>query len=177
MGDATEKLVKLGTKNQTERDVAFVLLANKLANIERKYRLATQFTIWDKLKQIAELKKFQQSNLAKFTAFLIIDKTQSLGVLKVIEFAEMNKHSVRFLREVLLSILLPTKEDEVKDTFKAVSESPNLALFRESLRLFLHHFLLKQSNKLPPETDLTLLMERVKVAETALMFGSSKLQF
>merc|ERR1712037_269548 len=161
-----ERLVKLGTKNHVEREVLFVVvdccvqektynpyyghLAAKLASIDRRYRIAGQFTIWDKLKQAGELNKTQLSNLAKITAFLVQEKAQSLGILKVIEFAEMNKHNVRFLKEVLTT--------------------------RESLRLFFHHFLLRPGAKLAKQVDRDVLSERVALAETALMSASSKLK-
>jgi len=190
--EATERLVKLGTKNHVEREVLFVVvdccvqektynpyyghLAAKLASIDRRYRIAGQFTIWDKLKLAGELNKSQLSNLAKITAFLVQEKAQSLGILKVIEFAEMNKHNVRFLKEVLTTILMEGKKEEVAATFKAISSSNNLNLFRESLRLFFHHFLLRLGAKLGPQVDRDILSERVAVAETALMSASSKLK-
>ena len=190
--EATEKLVKLGTKNHVEREVLFVAvdccvqekiynpyyghLVAKLASIDRRYRIAGQFTIWDKLKLAGELNKCQLSNLAKITAFLVQEKAQSLGILKVIEFAEMNKHNVRFLKEVLTIVLMEGKKEEVAATFKAISSSSNLSFFRESLRLFFHHFLLRQGVKLAPKVDKEVLSERVALAETALMSGSSKLK-
>ena len=190
--EATEKLVKLGTKNHVEREVLFVAvdccvqeksynpyyghLVAKLASIDRRYRIAGQFTIWDKLKLAGELNKCQLSNLAKITAFLVQEKAQSLGILKVIEFAEMNKHNVRFLKEVLTIVLMEGKKEEVAATFKAISSSSNLSFFRESLRLFFHHFLLRPGVKLAPKVDREVLSERVVLAETALMSGSSKLK-
>ena len=190
--EATEKLVKLGTKNHVEREVLFVAvdccvqeksynpyyghLVAKLASIDRRYRIAGQFTIWDKLKLAGELNKCQLSNLAKITAFLVQEKAQSLGILKVIEFAEMNKHNVRFLKEVLTIVLMEGKKQEVAATFKAISSSSNLSFFRESLRLFFHHFLLRPGVKLAPKVDREVLSERVVLAETALMSGSSKLK-
>jgi len=190
--EATERLVKLGTKNHVEREVLFVVvdccvqektynpyyghLAAKLASIDRRYRIAGQFTIWDKLKLAGELNKTQLSNLAKITAFLVQEKAQSLGILKVIEFAEMNKHNVRFLKEVLTTILMEGKKEDVATTFKAISSSNNLSLFRESLRLFFHHFLLRPGAKLAKQVDRDVLSERVAVAETALMSASSKLK-
>ena len=190
--EATEKLVKLGTKNHVEREVLFVAvdccvqeksynpyyghLVAKLASIDRRYRIAGQFTIWDKLKLAGELNKCQLSNLAKITAFLVQEKAQSLGILKVIEFAEMNKHNVRFLKEVLTIVLMEGKKEEVAATFKAISSSSNLSFFRESLRLFFHHFLLRPGVKLAPKVDKEVLSERVALAETALMSGSSKLK-
>jgi len=186
--DGAEKLVKLGTKNQMEREVVFVLtdccmqemeynpyyahLANRLASMDRKYRLATQFHIWDRLKQVQDLKKFQLINLARFTMFLIKEKAQSLGVLKVIEFAEMNKPNVKFLRTVLTGVLMEQEEEVAVASFKAISEQANLNFFRESLRLFMHHFLLKQSK----DVDLAIMKARITMAEKALMSSSSKLR-
>ena len=70
--DCTDKLVKLGTRNQTDREVVFVLtdcamqerkynpyyghVAVRLAGVDRKYRLAMQFNIWDRIKQVVSIK-------------------------------------------------------------------------------------------------------------------------
>ena len=73
--DCSEKLVKLGTKNQMEREVVFVItdcciqeakfnpyyghVASKLASLDRKYRLAMTFCIWDRIKQVTHGYMFQ----------------------------------------------------------------------------------------------------------------------
>ena len=62
-------------------------VAAKLASLDRKYRVAMQFNLWDRVRQLGEMKKFQLNNLALLAKFLIIEKAQSLGLLKVIEFA------------------------------------------------------------------------------------------
>ena len=67
--DCVEKLVKLGTRNQMEREVLFVVadcciqetsfnpyyghIASKLGSLDRKYRLAMTFCIWDRIKQVS----------------------------------------------------------------------------------------------------------------------------
>ena len=69
--DCVEKLVKLGTRNQMEREVVFVVtdcciqetsfnpyyghVASKLGSLDRKYRLAMTFCIWDRIKQVSML--------------------------------------------------------------------------------------------------------------------------
>lgn len=190
--DAFEKLVKLGTKNQNEREVIFVLvdccvqeknfnpyypkLISKLATFDRKYRLAAQFTIWDKLKQIDDLKTVQVKNLGQLTCFLIKEKSQPLSVLKVIQFSEMNKRNVAYLREVLLGILMQKNVDQLVEAFRAVSESPKLNLFREGLRLFMQHFLIKQSSKLSESVDKELMKKRIRLSESALLTASSSLK-
>ena len=71
--DCVEKLVKLGTRNQMEREVVFVVadcciqetsfnpyyghIASKLGSLDRKYRLAMTFCIWDRIKQVSELER------------------------------------------------------------------------------------------------------------------------
>jgi len=190
--DAFEKLAKLGTKNQNEREVIFVLvdccvqeknfnpyypkLISKLATFDRKYRLAAQFTIWDKLKQIDDLKTVQVKNLGQLTCFLIKEKSQPLSVLKVIQFSEMNKRNVAYLREVLLGILLQKNVEQLVEAFQAVSESPKLNLFREGLRLFMQHFLIKQSSKLSESVDKELMKKRIRLSETALLTAGSNLK-
>ena len=123
--DCSEKLVKLGTKNQTEREVVFVVtdcclqetefnpyyghVASKLASLDRKYRLAMTFCIWDRIKQVnlstfipscisnffqlKTMKNFQRANLASLSQFLILERAQSISLLKVIEFAGIELYS------------------------------------------------------------------------------------
>ena len=122
------------------------------------------------------MRPVQVTNLAKMTSHLIIDKSQSLAVLKVIQFSDMNKRNVAFLRQVLLGVLLDKNTDEVMAIFEAIAEPPKLNLFRESLRLFMHHFLIKQSSKLSQDVDHDLMKERIKRAENVIMSGSSKLK-
>ena len=62
-------------------------VAAKLASLDRKYRVAMQFHIWDRVHQIQTLNKHQLNNLAELSKLLIVEKAQSLGLLKVIEFA------------------------------------------------------------------------------------------
>ena len=50
-----------------------------------------------------------------------------------------------------------------------MSEDSKLKMFRESLRLFLNHFLLKQTDNV----DLESLKSKIKIAEKALMSGKA----
>jgi len=190
--DATMRLTKLGTKNQTEREVMFVLLecslkeanfnpfysqvAIKLSSLDRRYKIANQFSLWDKLKQSAGLKEVQLNHLAKFISHLVREKSQSISVLRIIEFAEMTKPNVKLLRTVLCDVLLLEKEEDVRTIFQGVAGVENLKLFREGLRLFLRHFLLKQKNKLDPSINFQALENRVKSAELYLTSPGSSLK-
>eukprot|EP00088_Acartia_fossae_P050313 TRINITY_DN5628_c0_g1_i2.p1 TRINITY_DN5628_c0_g1~~TRINITY_DN5628_c0_g1_i2.p1 ORF type:complete len:821 (+),score=294.37 TRINITY_DN5628_c0_g1_i2:36-2465(+) len=189
--DATEKLLKLGTKNQTERDVMFVLLdssvqektynpfyahlAVKLSGIERKYRLANQFCIWDKIKLTADMKDSQLENLGKYISHMVREKSQSIAVLRTVHFAEMNKPNVKLLRQVIFDVLLNEKEEDIRLIFEVVSKNPKLNMFREGFKLFLRHFILKKKKHLDKSLDFNKVEERVKLAEFYLTTASLKL--
>jgi len=188
--DAYEKILKLGTKNQMERDVMFVLLdcslqektfnpyyahlGIKLSEVERKYRLANQFCIWDKLKLTAEMKDFQLINLGKYISLIIRYKSQSIGVLRTIQFAEMNKTNVKLLRLILCDVLMQEKEDELKLICQVVEKNQNWKMFSDGLKLFMQHFIIKKQKHLDPNIDFNKLQKRVALAETYL--GGSKLK-
>ena len=181
--DAFEKLTKLPVRTQKEREVAFVLLdcclqertfnpyysqlVTRLASFDRKYRIAAQFALWDKVKEAASLKKAQRNNLASFTCFLIREGTLSITCLKVIEFADLDEVYVAFLRRVLTELLTVTDVDNFKRIFSAAAAAAGrdkLRTLREGLRLFMRHFILKGS-KSPPD-ELAALEKRVELAES-----------
>ncbi len=180
--DAFEKVVKFPLKTHKEREVAFVLLdcclqerrfnpyyaqlALKLALFERKYKLAMQFAIWDRIKELTSLQSFQLGHLASYTAFLVKEEALSLTCLKVVEFAELDKVRVTFLKKVLAELLDASEESKAK-IFGVVAAATKLRTFRESLRLFMHHFMLK--DKKLDNVGKRNLKKKVEAAEAALM--------
>ena len=177
--DAFEKLVKLVVRTQKEREVAFVLidccmhekrfnpyyaqLMVKLAAFDRKYRMAAQFALWDKIKAAHEVKKFQRENLAKFLCYLIKEEALSVACLKVIEFADLDKVYVAFLRSVLESLLLVEDSASCKKVFSALAGHSNLRTLREGLRLFMRHFMLKGKDA---GAEREALEKRIELAES-----------
>lgn len=55
----------------------------------------------------------------------------------------MDKVTLRLIRQILLGILMHEDLEEVQAVFSKVALSDKLKMFRESLRLFIHHFLLR----------------------------------
>ena len=55
----------------------------------------------------------------------------------------MDKMNLRFLRQTLLGLLMYANEEECMAVFKRVGHSEKLKGFRERLRLFIHHLLLR----------------------------------
>ena len=193
--DAAERLIKLTVNTQQkEREVIFVILtcclkeksqfnpyyaqlAIKLSNIDRKYRMASQFAIWDRIKEAQSLEKHELRNLSLFTSRLILEKVLSLACLKVIEFSEINKVLVKFLKTCLLQII-ESKEEVRKEVFLAVAGYPKLSQLREGLRLFMRHFILKENAKKSDE-EANSSMESLKIkvlqAEQSLLAGDKKM--
>jgi nucleolar MIF4G domain-containing protein 1 len=162
------------TKEKSKFNPYYAQLAAKLSNIDRKYRMAAQFAIWDRIKQADSLENPELKNVALFTSKLIVEKVLSLACLKVIEFSEMNKTLVRFLKICLLEII-NLKDDRVrKDVFLVVAGYPKLRQLREGLRLFMRHFILKENSKKDKEADTGItdeLNKKVIEAEQYLMTG------
>lgn len=88
----------------------------------------------------------------------------------------MDKACVKLMRQLLLSTLLHNCEETMVAVFSRVAKPPKLRMFRESLRLFLHHFVLR--NVKDESEEAVKLRERVKLAEAALTsVDTSKLIF
>ncbi|CAM9149843.1 unnamed protein product, partial [Bubo scandiacus] len=190
--DAFEKLLKLGLKDQQEREIVHVILycslqektynpfyaflANKFCEYERRFQVTFQFSIWDKIRDLENLSATAISNLVSLLAHLLRTKSLPLSVLKVIEFSELDKPKVRFLRQVLSMLLIKTDAEELSDIFVRMSDNPKLGMLREGLKLFLTHFLLKNVEAQRSAEEASLLKERVELATKALQAKEPKLK-
>ncbi|KAM6089010.1 nucleolar MIF4G domain-containing protein 1 [Chlamydotis macqueenii] len=190
--DAFEKLLGLGLKDQQEREIVHIIvycclqektynpfyafLANKFCECERRFQVTFQFSIWDKIKDLENLSAAAISNLVSLLAHLLKTKSLPLSVLKVIEFSELDKPKVRFLRQVLSMLLIKADAEELNDIFVRVSDNPKLGMLREGLKLFLNHFLLKNVEAQKSAEEASLLKERVELATKALQAKETKLK-
>ncbi|RVE48005.1 hypothetical protein evm_007317 [Chilo suppressalis] len=192
--DAFEKLQHLGLRGQQEKEVVHVLLACclqekvynpyyavlalKLCNTDRKYQLSIQFSTWDKIKELKTLAKHSVTNLAQLLVHLILAKGLPLSVLKVIQFSDLNKHTVKFMRQILLAIILNADLQASLEVFHRISKPPKLHMFRESVKLFIQHFLLKNASKsnVLSDQEMALLKERSVEVEKILTMHESKLR-
>ncbi|XP_054373211.1 nucleolar MIF4G domain-containing protein 1 isoform X2 [Molothrus ater] len=190
--DAFEKLLRLGLKDQQEREIVHVILycclqektfnpfyaflANKFCGHERRFQVTFQFSIWDKIRDLENLSAAAISNLVSLLAHLIRTKSLPLSVLKVIEFSELDKPKVRFLRQVLSTLLTKADEEEITDIFMRISDNPKLQMLREGLKLFLTHFLLKHAQAQKSAEEASLLKKRVELATKALEAKEPKLK-
>ncbi|XP_042639328.1 nucleolar MIF4G domain-containing protein 1 [Orycteropus afer afer] len=187
--DAFEKLLKLGLKDQQEREIVHVLmdcclqektynpfyafLASKFCEYERKFQMTFQFGIWDKFRDLENLPATNFSNLFHLVAHLLKTKSLPLSILKVIEFSELDKPRVHFLRKVLYMLLMETEVEDLVLIFGRVSDNPKLGMLREGLKLFISHFLLKNAQAHKSAEEANLLKERADLATKSLQGKSS----
>lgn len=131
--------------------------------------MTIKYSIWDKLKALTDCSGGQLSNLAKLLIHLFLEKGLPITTLKVVQFSDLDKVTLRFVRQILLGILLCENVEQLQEVFGNVALSGKLKMFKESLRLFVHHFLLRnlKSDAIPPERK-SLLEERAKIVDKLL---------
>ncbi|KAK4873571.1 hypothetical protein RN001_012931 [Aquatica leii] len=192
--DAFEQILHLGLKNQQEREIIHVilhcclqekvfnpyyaLLSQKFCEHDRKFQMTIKFSIWDKLKALQECSLNQLSNLAKLLTHLFLERGLPISTLKIVQFSELDKLSLRFIRQILIGILLCKDEDVCKGVFTNVARSDKLKLFKESLKLFISHFLVSNLRSgAIPDDQKSLLDERAKLVNNILSASDKKIIF
>ncbi|XP_020865261.1 nucleolar MIF4G domain-containing protein 1 [Phascolarctos cinereus] len=187
--DAFEKLLKLGLRDQQEREIVHVLidcclqekiynpfyayLASKFCEYERRFQMTFQFSIWDKFRDLENLSATAFSNFVQLVAHLLKKKSLPLSIFKVVEFSELNKPRVHFLRKILHKLLMETEVEELATIFGRVSDNPKLGMLREGLKLFISHFLLRNAQALQSAEEANTLKERADLATKSLQGKSS----
>ncbi|XP_011313367.1 nucleolar MIF4G domain-containing protein 1 isoform X2 [Fopius arisanus] len=183
--DAFEKIQHLGLKDQQAREIIYILvdcclqekmfnpyyavLAQKFCDFDRRNQMTLQYLIWDKLKALEGYSNIQLRNFAKFLSHLFLEKGLPLSVLKVVEFGQLDKPTMRLLRQIMLNLLMSDNTEKCLEAFQRISASSQLQIFREGLGLFISHFLLKNADvKALSEKQLQMLRERVGLVDRIL---------
>ena len=78
---------------------------------------------------------------------------------------------MKLLKIILAGILQELDSDKIFELFRAVSEDSKLKMFRESLRIFMNHFLLQQLK----DEELNMIKSRIKIAEKGLKSSGTPL--
>ncbi|XP_053714338.1 nucleolar MIF4G domain-containing protein 1 [Synchiropus splendidus] len=190
--DAFEKLLRMGLKDKQEREIVHVLmhcclqektfnafyavLGEKFCSHDRRFQMTFQFCLWDKFREIANLSSSTFNNLIQLVTLLLQKKCLSLSILKVIEFGELDKPKVRFLRQVLTKLLKETQPADLVTIFGRISGIPKLGMLREGLKLFISHFLLKNAQSQDSPEQAAMLLERAQLATRAMDAKEAKLK-
>ncbi|XP_069770849.1 nucleolar MIF4G domain-containing protein 1 [Narcine bancroftii] len=191
--DAFEKLLRLGLKDRQEREIIHVLihcclqektfnpfyafLVEKFCEYERRFRMTLQFSMWDRFRELDSMSNVATTNLVHLLVHLLGTKWLSLAIFKVVEFSELDKNKVKFLRQVLHKLFMDTEPEELVIMFQRISGIPSLAMLREGLKLFISHFLLKKVFTLGTPEQASLLKARIDIAENALQVKETKVKF
>nr|XP_046226579.1 nucleolar MIF4G domain-containing protein 1 isoform X2 [Scatophagus argus] len=190
--DAFEKLLRMGLKDKQEREIVHVLmdcclqektfnayyavLGEKFCTQDRRFQMTFQFSLWDKFRELSNLPSSGFNNLVQLVTRFLQRKCLSLSILKVIEFGELDKATVRFLRQVLTKLLKEADPEDLASIFGRISGIPKLGMLREGLKLFISHFLLKNAQSQGPAEQAALLSERAQVATKAMEAKEAKLK-
>uniref|UniRef100_A0A671VVM2 Nucleolar MIF4G domain-containing protein 1 n=1 Tax=Sparus aurata TaxID=8175 RepID=A0A671VVM2_SPAAU len=190
--DAFEKLLRMGLKDKQEREIVHVLmdcclqektfnayyavLGEKFCSQDRRFQMTFQFNLWDKFRELSNLSSSTFNNLVQLVTRFLQRKCLSLSILKAIEFGELDKPTVRFLRQVLTKLLKETDPEDLASIFGRISGIPKLGMLREGLKLFISHFLLKNAQSQGPAEQAALLSERARVATKAMEAKEAKLK-
>uniref|UniRef100_A0A3Q4MWY1 Nucleolar MIF4G domain-containing protein 1 n=1 Tax=Neolamprologus brichardi TaxID=32507 RepID=A0A3Q4MWY1_NEOBR len=190
--DAFEKLLRMGLKDKQEREIVhvlmdcclqeknfnafYVILGEKFCSHDRRFQMTFQFSLWDKFRELPNLSSSTFNNLVQLVTCFLQRKCLSLSILKVIEFGELDKPTVRFLRQVLTKLLKETEPEELASIFGRISGIPKLGMLREGLKLFIDHFLLKSVLSQGAPEQAALLSERAQLATKAMEAKETKLK-
>lgn len=154
--DAFEKLMRLNLKDVQTREVIHVLidcclqektynpyyayLGQKFCEYSRSYQVTFQYSFWDKFKVVSDLSSHSVSNLSHLLAHLITSRALSLAILKVVNFVELEKPSIKLFTDLFHHVLLNYSADIIRSVFERISALPDLASLRQNLRIFIKHF-------------------------------------
>ncbi|KAI7814901.1 nucleolar MIF4G domain-containing protein 1 [Triplophysa rosa] len=190
--DAFEKLLRLGLKDQQEREIVHVLmdcclqeksfnrfyavLGEKFCSHDRRFQMTFQFSLWDKFRDLANLSSSSFSNLVQLVTHFVQRKCLSLSILKAIEFGALDKPKVKFLKQILLKLLKETEPEDLVNIFGRISGIPKLGMLREGLKLFISHFLLRNTQTQEPAEQAKVLLDRAEVATKAMEALEAKLK-
>lgn len=181
--DAYERLLQLHLKEKQEREIVRVLLhccgqenkfnkfylvlANKLCEMDPRYKFTFQLAYWDIFKQIETLKPRRLYNQAQMLAGLVISASLSLSCLKVLDFTQLEDKAVFFLRAVLERILKLETEMEMAQVFHRLVQTKKAQLTIDGLAVFMHQHMTSFRGEDDPKAR-ALLKKRAKSARSLL---------
>ena len=160
--EAFNSVMNLGLKGKQLREVSYVLtkccqeektfnpfyfhLLNKFCHHDRQFVMSLQCAFWDRFKSLPSLSDRNLINISKLLSSLFISEALPLSCLKTFDYAEIDKCGVLFLRKVFSNIATDVKSIVEIDHIFAKLDPTKHSLVRNGLRLFIQHFMLKDSS-------------------------------
>ncbi|KAG2522350.1 hypothetical protein JM18_003893 [Phytophthora kernoviae] len=181
--DAYERLMQLHLKEKQEREIVRVLLhccgqenkfnkyylvlAEKLCEMDQRYKFTFQLAFWDIFKQMESLKPRRLYNQAQMLGGLIISNNLSLSCLKVLDFTQLEEKSILFLRVLIEQILKLESELEMAQIFQRLLQTKKAQLTIDGLAVFFHQHLTSFRGEPDAKTRM-LLKKRAKSVKSLL---------
>lgn len=155
--DAYERLLHLHLKEKQEREIVRVLLhccgheqkfnkyylvlAEKLCEMDPRYKFTFQLAFWDLFKQLESFKPRKLFNLANMLSGLVMSASLSLSCLKVLDFTSLDQKSVLFLRVFFEQLFRMESELEMAQVFQRLLQTKKAQLTLDGIAVFLHQHL------------------------------------
>uniref|UniRef100_A0AAF5Q4Z4 MI domain-containing protein n=2 Tax=Wuchereria bancrofti TaxID=6293 RepID=A0AAF5Q4Z4_WUCBA len=175
--DAFEKLLRLSFKGQQEREIVhicvhcalrevtynafYAAIIDRLCCYHKRFKLTTQYALWDRIKVLSQISELQRENLALLIIDLMIKRSIGITLLKVIEFGMIDKITTQFVRSILSAVLVRSTHQTLLEMFQHVVSSPQHKFFADGLQVFIHMALKKPQQNI----DNKLLLSKIEFIE------------
>nr|CAB3264400.1 nucleolar MIF4G domain-containing protein 1 [Phallusia mammillata] len=156
--DAFGNILKLNLKGKQYREISHVLveccqqqksynpfyyhLLRKFCRHDRQFLMSLQCTFWDKFKLLHSMSSRHIKNITALLADLLVSEDLPLACLKAIEFSQIDKMMVEFLRNLFLKILETSGNKDFSAPFVKLAGTKQ-TVAKQGIQLFLQHFMLK----------------------------------
>uniref|UniRef100_A0A0K0F682 MI domain-containing protein n=1 Tax=Strongyloides venezuelensis TaxID=75913 RepID=A0A0K0F682_STRVS len=150
--DVFQRIMSLKLKETQERDIIHVLIIcctlesnynpfygsiiEQFCSYNNRFKLTTQFALWDRIKNLNELKKRQRNNLAFIIGDLIKNGSASLGTLRIVDFIDINGVTGIVLKKIFTRLFKTTSLSKISEMFEKMLSNPKFDLLAQGLQIF-----------------------------------------
>ncbi|KJH51142.1 MA3 domain protein [Dictyocaulus viviparus] len=150
--DAFEHLMRLSLKGKQEREIIYVLmmmllkeknfnsfypsLIAKFCEFDKRFTLTTQYSLWDRIREVDTIKLQARTHLADLIHYLISHEVISITVLKIVEWGTLTAAVSSVIRRVF-KLLLSSPIQKLRRIFSPIFMKDKNPLLSEGIRLFL----------------------------------------
>ncbi|OTF81467.1 nucleolar MIF4G domain-containing protein 1-like protein, partial [Euroglyphus maynei] len=124
--------------NEKHYNQFYFYLLQHLTKLDRKYRLALDFAIRDKITDLQSLTANNRSRLEEIMCRLLVHNCLCITCLKVIQFSDMNEIYVQFIRNILQYIFDQSNDSIIQMVLEKIPRKDN---FASAIKLFIACFM------------------------------------
>ncbi|CEF66494.1 MIF4G-like, type 3 domain and Initiation factor eIF-4 gamma, MA3 domain and MIF4-like, type 1/2/3 domain and Armadillo-type fold domain-containing protein [Strongyloides ratti] len=173
--DVFQRIMSLKLKETQERDIIHVAIIcctlesnynpfygyiiEQFCSYNNRFKLTTQFALWDRIKNLNELKKRQRNNLASLIGDLIKNGSVTLGVLRIVDFSDINGVTGITLKNIFSRLFTTTSVSKINEIFEKLLSNPKFDLLAQGLQIF---FEIKYNDDEDANKEFKLRLDVVK---------------